>query len=211
MGSGRETARATAAALRAARREGRRAAGAPVPAVFGCASAGRVAAIRSRRIAVLDRTKEPGGAGEPLFQDVVTSLAGAVARGERATMPHVIGGRYGLSSKEFTPAMAKAAFDELKAAKPRTDFTLGINDDVSHTSLDDRRKLSDREGRRHPSGVLRPRRRRNRRRQQEQRQDHRRGRRVSMRRAISSTIRTNPGRRRSRICVSVPSRSRRRI
>ena len=88
-----------------------------------------------RRIAVLDRTKEPGGAGEPLFQDIVTSLAGASPRGERATMPHVIGGRYGLSSKEFTPAMAKAAFDELKAAKPRANFTLGINDDVSHTSL----------------------------------------------------------------------------
>ena len=91
---------------------------------------------------MLDRTKEPGGTGEPLFQDIVTALAGAVGRGERATMPRVIGGRYGLSSKEFTPAMAKAAFDELKAAKPRTNFTLGINDDVSHTSLADRRKLS---------------------------------------------------------------------
>ena len=78
-----------------------------------------------RRIAVLDRTKEPGGAGEPLFQDIVTALAGAVARGERATMPHVIGGRYGLSSKDFTPAMAKAAFDELKAEKPRSNFTSG--------------------------------------------------------------------------------------
>ena len=65
----------------------------------------------------------------------MTALAGAVASGERATMPRVIGGRYGLSSKDFTPAMAKAAFDELKAGKPRTSFTLGINDDVSHTSL----------------------------------------------------------------------------
>jgi len=73
--------------------------------------------------------------GEPLFQDIVTGLAGAVGRGERSTMPRVIGGRYGLSSKEFTPAMAKAAFDELKAAKPRTNFTLGIDDDVSHLSL----------------------------------------------------------------------------
>jgi pyruvate-ferredoxin/flavodoxin oxidoreductase len=63
-----------------------------------------------RRIAVLDRTKEPGSAGEPLFQDIVTALAGAVGRGERTLMPHVIGGRYGFSSKEFPPAMTQAAF-----------------------------------------------------------------------------------------------------
>ncbi|MGD0186296.1 MAG: pyruvate:ferredoxin (flavodoxin) oxidoreductase [Roseiarcus sp.] len=134
MGSGVETARATAAALQAA---GEKVGVLQVRLFRPFSVAHLLAALpdQVRRIAVLDRTKEPGGAGEPLFQDIVTALAGAVARGERAVMPHVIGGRYGLSSKEFTPAMAKAAFDELKAAKPRTNFTLGINDDVSHTSL----------------------------------------------------------------------------
>ncbi len=87
-----------------------------------------------QQIAVLDRTKEPGGAGEPLYQDVVT----AVMEGMRNfnTMPQVIGGRYGLSSKEFTPAMAKAVFDELKKPNPKNHFTIGINDDVTHTSLE---------------------------------------------------------------------------
>jgi len=134
MGSGVETARAAAAVLRAA---GEKVGVLQVRLFRPFSVAHLLAALpdQVRRIAVLDRTKEPGGAGEPLFQDIVTSLAGAVARGERATAPHVVGGRYGLSSKEFTPAMAKAAFDELKAAKPRTNFTLGINDDVSHTSL----------------------------------------------------------------------------
>jgi pyruvate-ferredoxin/flavodoxin oxidoreductase len=134
MGSGAETARAAAAVLRAA---GEKVGVLQVRLFRPFSVAHLLAALPEhvRRIAVLDRTKEPGGAGEPLFQDIVTSLAGAVARGERATMPHVVGGRYGLSSKEFTPAMAKAAFDELKAAKPRTNFTLGISDDVSHTSL----------------------------------------------------------------------------
>lgn len=91
-----------------------------------------------RAIAVLDRTKEPGALGEPLYQDVVTSLAEARALGllPRDCNPIVIGGRYGLSSKEFTPAMAKAVFDELKTAAPRNHFTIGITDDVSGTSLD---------------------------------------------------------------------------
>ena len=134
MGSGAETARATAAALRA---QGEKVGVVQVRLYRPFSVAHLLAALPEsvRGIAVLDRTKEPGGAGEPLFQDIVTALAGAVARGERATMPRVIGGRYGLSSKEFTPAMAKAAFDELKADEPRTGFTLGINDDVSHTSL----------------------------------------------------------------------------
>ncbi|HEU4891876.1 MAG TPA: pyruvate:ferredoxin (flavodoxin) oxidoreductase [Vicinamibacterales bacterium] len=86
-------------------------------------------------IAVLDRTKEPGGAGEPLYQDVVTAFAEGMAAGRRATMPRIVGGRYGLASKEFTPAMVKAVFDNLAAAAPRNHFTVGINDDVSHTSL----------------------------------------------------------------------------
>ena len=89
-----------------------------------------------KSIAVLDRTKEPGASGEPLYQDVVTSLAEATASGALAKMPRIIGGRYGLSSKEFTPAMVKAVFDELIKEKPKNHFTIGINDDVTHTSLD---------------------------------------------------------------------------
>ena len=134
MGSGVETARGAAAALREA---GEKVGVVQVRLFRPFSVAHLLAALPEsvRAIAVLDRTKEPGGTGEPLFQDIVTGLAGAVGRGERATMPRVIGGRYGLSSKEFTPAMAKAAFDELKAAKPRTNFTLGIDDDVGHLSL----------------------------------------------------------------------------
>ncbi|MCF4966611.1 pyruvate:ferredoxin (flavodoxin) oxidoreductase [Nostoc sp. CMAA1605] len=83
-----------------------------------------------KAIAVLDRSKEPGSAGEPLYLDVVTSIheAGKIS-------PKVIGGRYGLSSKEFTPAMVKAVFDNLAQATPKNHFTIGINDDVTHTSL----------------------------------------------------------------------------
>jgi pyruvate-ferredoxin/flavodoxin oxidoreductase len=83
-----------------------------------------------RRIAVLDRTKEPGSPGEPLYLDVV----GAVAEGGRKIK--VVGGRYGLASKEFTPAMVKAVLDNLRKTKPRNHFTVGINDDVCNTSLD---------------------------------------------------------------------------
>jgi pyruvate-ferredoxin/flavodoxin oxidoreductase len=83
-----------------------------------------------RSIAVLDRTKEPGATGEPLYCDVITALA------EEGIQKKVIGGRYGLSSKEFTPAMVKGVFDELKKAAPKNHFTIGIRDDVTHTSLD---------------------------------------------------------------------------
>ena len=94
--------------------------------------------VTTRRIAVLDRTKEPGSAGEPLFQDCVTALYensnnGAV---RFKSPPKVTGGRYGLSSKEFTPAMVKAVFDDLTRPTPKARFTVGIYDDVSHTSLD---------------------------------------------------------------------------
>ena len=91
-----------------------------------------------KRIAVLDRTKEPGAAGEPLYQDVVTALAEGLTNDwtSFAAMPHVIGGRYGLSSKEFTPAMVVAVYDELKKDRPKNHFTIGIIDDVTHTSLD---------------------------------------------------------------------------
>lgn len=88
------------------------------------------------RIAVLDRTKESGAAGEPLYLDVSSALGEAVMAGRRDTLPLVIGGRYGLSSKEFTPAMAKAVFDELGQASPKARFTVGIHDDVTHLSLD---------------------------------------------------------------------------
>jgi pyruvate-ferredoxin/flavodoxin oxidoreductase len=93
-------------------------------------------------IAVLDRTKEPGAPGEPLYQDVVTSLAERVAVGALPAMPIVIGGRYGLSSKEFDPSMAKAVFDVLPAERPKNHFTVGIVDDVSRTSLDVDRSFS---------------------------------------------------------------------
>jgi pyruvate-ferredoxin/flavodoxin oxidoreductase len=89
----------------------------------------------ARRIAVLDRSKEPGALGEPLYQDVVAALAEASASGELSGMPRVVGGRFGLGSKEFTPAMVKAVLDELAREKPRNHFTLGIVDDVTRTSL----------------------------------------------------------------------------
>ncbi len=88
-----------------------------------------------KRLAVLDRTKEPGAVGEPLYQDVVTALRESKQSAGEASSP-VIGGRYGLSSKEFTPAMVKAVFDELAKAEPKHHFTVGINDDVTHLSLD---------------------------------------------------------------------------
>ena len=87
-----------------------------------------------KKIAVLDRCKEPGSAGEPLFQDALTAISEAVMAGKMA-MPKMIGGRYGLSSKEFTPAMVKAIYDELAKDAPKARFTVGINDDVCHTSL----------------------------------------------------------------------------
>src|SRR5512147_407576 len=83
-----------------------------------------------RTIAVLDRTKEPGSAGEPLYLDIINALVEGGKPGIK-----VIGGRYGLSSKEFTPAMVKGVLDELNKAMPKNHFTIGINDDVSHTSL----------------------------------------------------------------------------
>ena len=89
-----------------------------------------------KSISVLDRTKEPGCAGEPMYQDVITALAEAQSNGKLPfAMPKVVNGRYGLSSKEFTPAMVKAVFDELKKPAPKNHFTVGINDDVTHTSL----------------------------------------------------------------------------
>jgi pyruvate-ferredoxin/flavodoxin oxidoreductase len=98
-----------------------------------------VAALPSttRAIAVLDRTKEPGAPGEPLYLDVLAALAedAHCGRPHFAPSPRVIGGRYGLSSKEFTPGMAKAVYDELAASDPKPHFTVGITDDVTHLSI----------------------------------------------------------------------------
>jgi pyruvate-ferredoxin/flavodoxin oxidoreductase len=90
-----------------------------------------------RAIAVLDRTKEPGSTGEPLYLDIVTALAEDMDSAEPrfARAPRVIGGRYGLSSKEFNPGMAKAVFDHLAAVRPKRHFTIGITDDVTHLSI----------------------------------------------------------------------------
>jgi pyruvate-ferredoxin/flavodoxin oxidoreductase len=88
-----------------------------------------------RAVAVLDRTKEPGATGEPLYLDVAASLLDAFSRGKRRTLPKVIGGRYGLSSKDFDPAQAKAVFDELSKVAPKNGFTVGIIDDVTYKSL----------------------------------------------------------------------------
>jgi pyruvate-ferredoxin/flavodoxin oxidoreductase len=92
----------------------------------------------TRAIAVLDRTKEPGSTGEPLYQDVVTAISESFMDDSKRfnQMPRIIGGRYGLSSKEFTPAMVKAVFDETKKAAPKNHFTVGIKDDVTFTSID---------------------------------------------------------------------------
>ncbi|MDF1554881.1 MAG: pyruvate:ferredoxin (flavodoxin) oxidoreductase [Deferrisomatales bacterium] len=85
----------------------------------------------AQAVAVLDRTKEPGASGDPLYLDVLTALSETGRLGNL----RLVGGRYGLSSKDFTPAMAKAVYDELKKKKPKNHFTVGINDDVGHTSL----------------------------------------------------------------------------
>src|SRR5664279_3661281 len=89
-----------------------------------------------KSIGVLDRTKESGAAGEPMYQDVLSTLVDALQQGKLKKLPNIVGGRYGLSSKEFTPAMVKGVYDELKKDKPKNGFTIGINDDVTFTSLE---------------------------------------------------------------------------
>jgi pyruvate-ferredoxin/flavodoxin oxidoreductase len=134
MGSAAETLRATAAHLNA---RGGRVGVVQVLLYRPWSAADFLAALPDsvRRIAVLDRTKEPGAPAEPLCLDVMHTLADAASRGLRPDLPLVAGGRYGLSSKEFNPAMAKAVFDHLATKEPRHGFTVGITDDVSHTSL----------------------------------------------------------------------------
>ncbi|MDY0082773.1 MAG: pyruvate:ferredoxin (flavodoxin) oxidoreductase [Ignavibacteriaceae bacterium] len=90
-----------------------------------------------KSIAVLDRTKEPGSIGEPLYQDIVNAVSEKYMDGElQFAYPKIVGGRYGLSSKEFTPAMVKAVFDNLSKDKPKAHFTLGIIEDITNSSLD---------------------------------------------------------------------------
>jgi pyruvate-ferredoxin/flavodoxin oxidoreductase len=135
MGSGAETVAATVEALGATAKTGVL----TVKLFRPFSSAAFIDALppTTRSIAVLDRTKEPGALGEPLFQDVVTAIAEAVANGSAhfRTMPRMIGGRYGLGSKEFSPAMAKAVIDELDQPSPKPRFTVGIVDDLTHLSL----------------------------------------------------------------------------
>lgn len=92
----------------------------------------------AKKIAVLDRCKEPGSDGEPLYKDVLTAMAEHVALGGEkfTTMPRIVGGRFGLSSKEFTPGMVMSIYDELSKDSPKNNFTIGIYDDISHTSLE---------------------------------------------------------------------------
>lgn len=134
MGSGAETARATARVLCAA---GAKVGVLQVRLYRPFSAADFIAAIPAtvRAVAVLEQTKEPGATGEPLYLDAIATLAQSVASGKRAGMPRVIGGRYGISSKDFTPAMVKAVFDELSKPEPKNSFSVGINDDVSHASL----------------------------------------------------------------------------
>ncbi|MDR3519188.1 MAG: pyruvate:ferredoxin (flavodoxin) oxidoreductase [Azospirillaceae bacterium] len=136
IGSAAETARDAAAVLR---QTGQRRLGVLQVHLYRPFSADHFLAAlpdTTEAVAVLERTKEPGSPGEPLYLDVIATLTQAVADGRRPAMPRVIGGRYGLSSKDFTPAMAKAVFEELAKRRPKNGFTVGITDDVSGTSLD---------------------------------------------------------------------------
>ncbi len=135
MGSGAETAREVAAALA---RQGEKVGVVQVRLFRPFSAAHFLAALPQscRAVGVLEQTKEPGGEGEPLYLDVVAALAQAYSCGRRERMPRVIGGRYGLSSKDFNPAMAKAVFAELQKREPKNGFTVGICDDLSQTSLE---------------------------------------------------------------------------
>ena len=140
MGSGAETARETVKTLAA---HGEKVGVLQVRLYRPFSAAHFLAALPPSimAVAVLEQTKEPGAAGEPLYLDVVATLAQGFGSGQRSSMPRVIGGRYGLSSKDFTPAMVKAALDELARRNDqgkfagRNSFTLGIEDDVSFSSL----------------------------------------------------------------------------
>ena len=182
-------------------REGRRAHRAALPPVRRRRLRRGAPGDASRSVAVLDRSKEPGALGEPLFQDVVTALA---ERG--GTMPHVVGGRYGLSSKEFTPAMAAAVLAELASRSRRRHFTVGIVDDVSRLSLpvDDsfRRRPTTSSARSSTASARTARSARTRTRSRSSA-----SRRRSTPRATSSTTRRSPARSPSRTSASARARS----
>jgi len=134
MGSGAEVVRETVADLRARGEK----VGLVIVRLYRPFSVEHLLAVLPETctsIAALDRTKEPGATGEPLYLDLVAALSDAVARGTRSEMPKIIGGRYGLSSKDFDPAQAKAVFDALTRPAPKNGFTVGIHDDVMQTSL----------------------------------------------------------------------------
>ncbi len=137
IGSGAETAAQTAAHLN---NDGARVGVVQVRLYRPFSAIHLLAALpeTTRSIAVLDRCKEPGSCGEPLYLDIVTTLSQAHAAGTLRTagMPRIIGGRYGLSSKEFTPAMVQGIYAELQRESPRNSFTIGIRDDVTDSSLE---------------------------------------------------------------------------
>ncbi len=135
MGSGGETAAQTVAALNA-RDERVGVVQLRLYRPFPAKALLRALPSTVRVVGVLDRTKEPGSLGEPLYLDVVAALAESFSSGDRSTLPLVCAGRYGLSSKEFTPAMVAGVFRELARERPRSRFTVGIDDDVSGTSID---------------------------------------------------------------------------
>jgi len=147
MGSGAETARETVKVLC---REGEKVGVLQVRLYRPFSAAHFLSALplSVKGIAILEQTKEVGAPGEPLYLDVVTTFAEAFGRGNRASMPQVVGGRYGIASKDFTPAMAKAALDALGKSDEgghlvaKNSFTLGINDDLSQSSLDIDTKFS---------------------------------------------------------------------
>jgi pyruvate-ferredoxin/flavodoxin oxidoreductase len=135
MGSGAQTVRSTVAYLNA---QGEKVGVVQLRLYRPFPVAEILAAIpaSARVVAVMDRTKEPGAGGEPLFLDVAAALGEAYAAGRLQHLPTIVGGRYGLSSKEFTPAMVAGIYAELAKDSPRPRFTIGINDDVTHLSLD---------------------------------------------------------------------------
>jgi pyruvate-ferredoxin/flavodoxin oxidoreductase len=134
MGSGAETANAVAKALLT---KGESVGVLQVRLFRPFSSSHLLAAlpVTCTRLTVLEQAKEPGASGEPLYTDIVATLAQAVASKQRSSMPLITGGRYGLGSKNFSPGMAMAVFEEMKAPQPKNSFTIGIEDDVSHSSL----------------------------------------------------------------------------
>ncbi|WP_411743825.1 pyruvate:ferredoxin (flavodoxin) oxidoreductase [Reinekea sp.] len=134
MGSGMQTVRQTVASLTA---QGEKVGAIAVHLYRPFSAAHLLSALpkQVKKIAVLDRTKEPGSIAEPLYADVTSALSEAYQLDQITELPRCVGGRYGLSSKEFTPAMVKAVFDNLAQAKPKNNFTVGIIDDVSHSHL----------------------------------------------------------------------------